>query len=390
MSEEKTRYDEARNPAYNEPDLLDFIVVIAGNLRLLMLGPFAVGIVALGVTFLITPTYTAKMQFLPPQQSQSTAAGLLATLGSLGGLASAAGALKNPAEQYVSFVKSASVQNALVTRFDLTKRYASADKDRARRDLSDHSRIQTGKDGIISIEVEDHDPRFAADLANAYAEELQKLLSRLAVTEAQQRRMFFEKHLADSRDRLAAAERALSSAGVNRGALNATPLSAVEAVARLKAGLSAQEVKLNSMRSYVTESAPEFRQALNDLAALKRELEKQGATDPGQGGSDYIGRYREFKYQETLFEIFAKQYELAKIEESREGPPIQIIDVAQAPDDKTRPRRLVIVLIVALIAAVILAIYTLAASALRRSSANSRWHSVAAAAYRSISGTTTG
>ncbi len=335
----------------DEIDLLEILTVLAENLRLLILAPLAAGAIALGITYLITPTFTAKMQFLPPQQSQSAAAGLLASLGPLGGLAGAASGLKNPADQYVAFLKSASVQNALVTRFDLAQRYKETNREYARRALAEHLRIAAGKEGIISVEADDHDPVFAADLANAHTEELQKLLSRLAVTEAQQRRVFFEKHMAETRDKLTAAEQALKSTGVSSSTLKATPASAVEGVARMRAALSAQEVKLGSMRVYLTDSSPELRQAVNDLVTLKRELEKMASAEPGEGAGDYIARYREFKYQETLFELFAKQYELAKVDESREGAVIQVVDSAQVPETKTKPKRATIAVISALVAA---------------------------------------
>jgi len=129
---------------------------------------------------------------------------------------------------------------------------------------------------------------------------------------------------------LTQAEQALKSSGVNASALKASPQAAVEAVARLRASITAQEIKIASLRGYLSESAPEFRQALTELGAMRAQLaraEQQEA--PVAGGSDYIGRYRDFKYYETLFELFAKQYELARVDESREGAVIQVLDAAQ-------------------------------------------------------------
>ena len=332
-----------------EISLLDLLQVVVDNLRLLVLGPLACGLVALGVSFLIPATYTAKTQFLPPQQQQSAAASMLASLGALGGLAGAATGLKSPADQYIAFLKSVSLQDALNERFKLSDRYDAKFKSETRVELTSNVRIVSGKDGLISLEVDDKDPQFAADLANAHIDELRNLLARLAVTEAQQRRMFFEKQLQITKVNLAKAELALKSSGINSSVLKSSPSSAVEAVARLKAGISVQEVKLGSMRNYLTENAPEYKQALNELASLRTQLARAEKDEPAsKDASDYVSRYREFKYQETMFELFAKQFELAKVDESREGAVIQVLDLAQPPERKAKPKKALIAIIATL------------------------------------------
>ena len=339
----------AQESAEDEISLLDLLQVIVDNLRLLVLGPLACGLAALAISFLIPATYTAKTQFLPPQQQQSAAASMLASLGALGGLAGAATGLKSPADQYIAFLKSVSLQDALIERFKLSDRYDAKFKSETRVELTSNVRIVSGKDGLIALEVDDKDPQFAADLANAHVEELRNLLGRLAVTEAQQRRMFFEKQLQITKENLAKADLALKSSGINSSVLKSSPSSAVEAVARLKAGISVQEVKLGSMRNYLTENAPEFKQALNELASLRTQLAKAEKDEPpSQDSSDYVSRYREFKYQETMFELFAKQFELAKVDESREGAVIQVLDVAQPPERKAKPKKALIAIIAAL------------------------------------------
>ena len=357
--------------AEDEISLLDLLQVVVDNLRLLLLGPLAAGVMALGVSFLITPTFTAKTQFLPPQQQQSAAASMLASLGSLGGLAGAAAGIKNPADQYVAFMKSVSLQDALIERFKLVERYEAKVKTDARLALASRVRIASGKDGLISVEVDDTDPKFAADLANAHVDELHKLLARLAVTEAQQRRVFFEKQLAQAKDNLVNAEQALKFTGVNSSALKSTPAAAVETVARLKAMISAQEVKLASMRGYLSESAPDFKQALNELAAFKSQLAKAEQNEPASTGtSDYVARYRDFKYHETLFELFAKQFELARVDESREGAVIQVLDVAQPPERKSKPKKALIAIIATLATGFALLLFVFVRQALRNASAS--------------------
>lgn len=355
----------------DEISLLDLMQVVVDNLRLLIMGPLLAGLIALGVSFIIAPTFTAKTQFLPPQQQQSAAASMLASLGSLGGLAGAAAGLKNPGDQYIAFMKSVSVQDALIDRFQLTERYNAKLKTDSRTALNGAVRIASGKDGLISIEVDDKDPKFAADLANAHVEELHKLLSRLAVTEAQQRRLFFEKQLAQTKDNLVKAEQALKSTGVNSSALKSTPAAAVETVARLKAAISAQEVKLASMRGYLAESSPDFKQALNELGAFKAQLAKAERDEPTpQGGSDYVARFRDYKYHETLFELFAKQYEIARVDESREGAVIQVLDPAQPPERKSKPKRALVAIITTLAAGFALLLWVFVRQAMRNASQN--------------------
>jgi uncharacterized protein involved in exopolysaccharide biosynthesis len=354
--------------ADDEISLLDLLQTIVDNLRLLVLGPLVVGVTALGISFLIPPTYTAKTQFLPPQQQQSAAASMLASLGSLGGLAGAVGGIKNPADQFLAYMKSVTVQDALIDRFKLLDRYEAKTKTDARLALTSSVRATSGKDGLISVEVDDKDPKFAADLANAHVEELGKLLGKLATTEAQQRRLFFEKQLTLAKEKLIQSEIELKATGVSGSVLKSNPASAVAAVAGLQAGVTAQEVKLGAMRGYLAETAPEFKQALNELANLKAQLAKQEKDTPANSNktaqSDYVSKYREFKYNETLFELFAKQFEIAKVDESREGAVIQILDAAQPPERKSKPKKALIAIIATLAAGFALLLFVFIRQAL--------------------------
>ena len=285
----------------DEISLLDLLQTIVDNLRFLILGPLAVGVTALGVSFLIPPTYTSKTQFLPPQQQQSAAANMLASLGNLGGLAGAVGGIKNPADQFLAYMKSVTLQDSLIERFKLLERYEAKTKLDARLALTGNVRAVSSKDGLISVEVDDKDPKFAADLANAHVEELGKLLGKLATTEAQQRRLFFEKQLTQAKDKLVQSEIALAATGVSGNVLKSNPAAAVAVVAGLQAAVTAQEVKLGTLRGYLAETAPDFKQALNELANLRTQLaklEKDGPIANAKPFSegDYVSKYRDFKY----------------------------------------------------------------------------------------------
>jgi uncharacterized protein involved in exopolysaccharide biosynthesis len=356
--------------AEDEISLLDLLQTIVDNLRLLIIGPLVVGLAALGISFAVPPTFTATVKFLPPQQQQSAAASMLASLGGLGGLAGAAAGLKSPADQYMAFMKSNSVQDALIERFKLQERYEKKFKDETRLELTGNTLATSGKDGIISLQIDDKDPKFAAELANAHVDELQKLLSRLAVTEAQQRRAFFERQLEQVKDKFTTADQALRAAGVSASVLKSNPSTALSAVAGLKAQVTAQEVKLGAMRGYLAETAPDFKQALAELANLRAQLAKQEKEEPtaAAGQGDYVAKFREYKYQETLFELFARQFEMAKVDESREGAVIQVLDAAHPPERKSKPNKTLIAVITSLATGLVLLIFVFVRQALRNGS----------------------
>jgi len=165
--------------------------------------------------------------------------------------------------------------------------------------------------------------------------------------------LFFEKQITQAKDKLLKSETDLKSTGVSGSVLKSNPTSAVAAVASLQAGVTAQEVKLGAMRGYLAETAPEFKQAINELANLKAQLTKQEKETPLNSNTiaqgDYISKYREFKYNETLFELFAKQFEIAKVDEAREGAVIQILDVAQPPERKSKPNKAMIAIAATLV-----------------------------------------
>jgi uncharacterized protein involved in exopolysaccharide biosynthesis len=302
----------------------------------------AAAAVAVGISYLLTPLFESSTTLLPPQQQQSSAASALASLGALAGLGGGLN-VKSPADQYVSLMESVSARDQLVDKFKLMSRYDVEYREQARRKLEKRTVMAVGKkDGIISITVQDTDPQVAAAMANEYVEQLRRLTNTLAVSEAQQRRVFFEGQLRDAKDRLAAAQRSLESTGIGAGALKAQPQAAGEEYAVLRAQATASEVKLEALRSSLAPGAPEVQREMATLQALRsRMLQLQ---DSGQrtaaGEPDYIGRYREYKYQETLFELLAKQYEIARVDEAREGALIQVIDKAAPAEHKSFPRRL--------------------------------------------------
>jgi uncharacterized protein involved in exopolysaccharide biosynthesis len=357
---------EQKETVENEISVIDLLRSVAAHWKLLVIGPILVGLASLGVTYLIPPTFTARTSFLPPQQ-QSGSAAALASLGALAGLVGGSASVKSPADQFVALMQSVTVADRLIDKFKLLEVYEKKLHVDARKELDQQVRIVAGKkDGLISVEVDDHSPDLAAQMANQYVEELRRLTSVLAVSEAQQRRVFFESELTQTRDRLAVAQQALQASGFSPGALKAEPKAAAEGYARLRAEATAAEVRMITLRSSRAEQAPELQQAQATLSALRAELARAERTTQAPSGSDYISKYREFKYQETLFDLFARQYELARVDESREGALIQIVDTATKPERKSKPKRGLIVAVAMIIALLVLIGVSLASDFIRR------------------------
>jgi uncharacterized protein involved in exopolysaccharide biosynthesis len=319
---------------------------IARNWRSMIAVAALASAAGIGASYLIAPTFQSVTTFLPPQQQQSSAASALASLGALAGLAGVGGSTKSPADEYVGLMQSVTVADRIVDRFQLMTIYRSKFRDEARRQLASRTLISVGKkDGLISVQAEDTDPKRAADIANQYVEELRRMTSVLAVSEAQQRRVFFEKQMQEVSQRLAIAQAALGRSGFDESALKAEPKAIADAYARVKAQLAANEVSLQGLRTSLAESSPDVRQkiAVRDaLQAQLADLERSAARSPAQPNSDFIDKYREFKYQEALSEVMARQYEIARVDEAREGALVQVVDIAKPAERKSAPKRLYI------------------------------------------------
>jgi uncharacterized protein involved in exopolysaccharide biosynthesis len=348
-------------------DLFELLELLRQHLVLLIGGSLAAGLIALGITYLIRPTFTATTAFLPPQQQQSAAASVLASLGPLAGLAGAASSLRTPADQYVALMQSVTVSDRIVEEFRLMEQYDVDYRIDARKQLIDNVRMTVGKkDGLITVEVEDTDPQRAAAMANRYVDELRRMTSTIAISEAQQRRVFFEQQLQQTKDKLTTAQLALQASGFSQGAIKAEPKAAAEGYARLRAEVTAAEVRLQTMRGNLVDETPEVRQHQATLAALRAQLARLEQASDVNSGPDYVGKYREFKYQETLFELFARQYELARADESREGALVQVVDVASPPERKSKPKRAITAIATTLAAGLLFVVALLARQSWRQ------------------------
>jgi tyrosine-protein kinase Etk/Wzc len=369
--------------------LLDLLIILAKRRKFIL--RFTLGTAALAViAVLVLPSrYTAETVVLPPGQNSSMSSALLSQVGGAGGLAAAAGAslgIKNPADMYVSLIKSRTVEDAVIQRFGLMARYHEKKQSGARAQLEAHSKVVLGaKDGLITLSVTDRDPKQAAIIANGYIDEYRKFSANLAITEASQRRLFFQQQLLEANESLAAAEDALKHTEQSTGVLevDSQARSLIESAAELRAQVVAKEVQLQGMRAYATEDNPELMMGKQELVALQEQLAKLAGTDKNssddvivpkgnipEAGMQYLRKLRDVKYYETISELMAKQFELAKLDEARQGASLQVVDAAVPPDSKSFPKPTITVLVAILLGFFLASVWCVLAEGLQRIKGN--------------------
>ncbi|HEV6966461.1 Wzz/FepE/Etk N-terminal domain-containing protein [Roseateles sp.] len=342
---------------------MDLIEHVTRHARLLTLVPLAVGGAVLAYSFTLTPSFTATTRILPPQQ-QGNFAATLNSLGALGNLAGAAAGVKNPVDQYISFLYSETVQDRIIDRFKLAERYHRELKEDLRKMLSGAVVAQSGKDGIISIAATDVDPKFAAELANAHVEQLTTLINSLAVTEAQQRRRFFQNQLESASKDLASAELALRATGIDAAAIRTNPTATMQAISVAQERIAAQEVKIATMGAVLAPNAFEYQRAQKELDAMRAKLQQLTTSSQEKEKGDFIGKYRDYKYREAMVELYTRQFEAARVDEAREGGAIQVVDVAQPPTRKSQPKKALMAVIATMAAFSGLLLYVFATFAI--------------------------
>ncbi len=346
-----------------EISLLDLAIVVVRNRWLIAKICLAVTLIGLLASLVLPVRYTASTAILPPQQTGSASSSLMSQLGGLGSMAAMASggslSLKNPNDLQVALLKSRTVEDAMIDRYHLGDRYHAKLLSTARKRLESAVDIDSGaKDGIIRISVSDRDPQWAADMANGYVEVFKKFSATLAVTEASQRRLFFEQQLEQAKDHLAQAEEDLKRTEEKTGViqLDAQARATIQLVADLRGQIAAKQAEITALRSFSTDENPKLQIALQELAGLQAQEQRMGATSEGaenallpkgdipQSSTEFVRKLREVKYNETIFELIARQYEMAKVDEARQGAAVQVVDRAITPDRHSFPPRILIVL----------------------------------------------
>ena len=352
---------QQRTPAQaampHEIDLIDLWAVVAGR-RKLMAKAVGIGLVlATAVAFLLPDTYTATAMIMAPQQQQSIAAMLA---GQLAGMAAGAKdlGLKNPGDVYAGILASRTIADDIIGKFRLKEVYGQATAEDTRQQLAKNTVIEAGNDTLIRIRVSDRDAGRAAAIANRYVDQLHTHNSRLALSESAQRRVFFEQQLSSEKQAIAVAEAAMRATQERTGvlAISGQVEASIRSVAQLRAEIASREVLLGRLRAGATDENPEVVRLKAELSALRSQLSGlQTGSSRTQGDPilspaavpekslEYIRNLRDLKYHESLFELLAKQFEAARIDEARQAPAIQVVDLAVPPDKRDAPFRSAIV-----------------------------------------------
>lgn len=354
--------DNVKGVDDDEVNLLDYLIVLAKHKKLIISITFGLAVITAIISVIMPPVYMAETQILPPKGTSSMAAAMLAQVG--GGLSSLAGSalgVTTPGELYVGMIESRTVIDNIIDRFHLMKVYDEEYRvDMRQKMLDDILDAQSdSSSGIVTIDVEDEDPKRAAEMANAFVAELNHLNSGLAITDAAQRRLFFEDQLKDTKVALAKAEDSMKAFMEKTGAIQVDSQAGavISGIATLKAEIAAKEVELDVLRSYSTPNNSDLQMAETGIRGLKEQLSKLEAKDGGkydplistrslpEVGLEYARKLRDVKFNETLYGLLMQQYELAKLDEAKESSIVQVVSKAVPPDKRYKPKRTLMVVV---------------------------------------------
>lgn len=340
-------------------NLLDLLIALGQEKMILVVVTLLAAISGVVVSLVTPATYVSRASIMPSQQSSSgsglASLGGLAGLTGLGSLSSIAGSIKSSDEMYIALMRSQSVQTALIEQLKLKERYSAKNIEESRMFLSGNvSIVADKKSGLILIDAQDKEAEFAALLANAQVKELNVILSRLAVTEAQQRRAYYEQQIIKTQAKMPQLEREFKEAQKSSGVEVASLLSES---GTLPGQIAAKELQLQVLSRFATDQNPELKRLAMEISALRSQMTKYElskshsmSNDSNIAGQSHLDSqvhqvqkatqaYNTLKIQEALLDGFVKQLEVAKVDEAKEGPAVQVVDEARAPEIRAKPER---------------------------------------------------
>jgi len=339
-------------------DLLTVGVMLAERIRLLVLGPIIGAVLAVILSFLFPNVYLGSVRFMPPQEQSSIAQQLMSQLGAIGGLVGVGAA--NPSTAYVGMLQGREITDRIINRFKLIERYEKSTLYDTRLSLAAKVSIKLEDTGLILVDVKDKDPIVAAQMANAYVEELSAMMKNMAISQAEKKKAFFGQRLKEAKELLVSAENELKKIQGRTGAVlpELQGQATIEAAAMVRAQIAAKEVELASLRGFATTKNPDYQRALEQLNALRAEQRKLESTSGFQKGDmliatgnlpenvlEYARKLRDVKYYETLTTLLAQQYEISRIDEARDFVVVNVVDAAVPADRQYMPVRLIVFVI---------------------------------------------
>ena len=341
-------------------DLFDLLFVLSDARKRIAIYVLVFMIIGAALAILTQPSFTASALIMPPQQNQSSLSSLLSQFGSLASLAGMGSQMKSPADMYIGVLESRTIADALINKFHLQSLYKTKTMEDTRVALKKHSKFIATKDGLIHITVDDHSPNRASDMTNGYVDELYVITSHLAITEAAQRRVFFDQELANEKNSLATAEEALKQMEERTGVIQlpGQAEAIIRSIAQVRAEIASREVELQATRTFATDQNPDAMRLQEQINSLQGQLSKL-ESDPRASqlsagnlqagrvpslGLEYARKLRDVRFNEALYELLTKQYEAARIDEAKAAPLIQVVDRAVPPDKKSSPHRVLLTL----------------------------------------------
>jgi len=328
---------------------------------------------AIGIALLIPNQYTSMTQLMPPDQQALSNISVLTALTGAIPTASLSGGLMNtrtPGGTFIGILNSQTVQDDIIDRFDLRRVYKCKFYSDARKILTEQTTIdEDRKSGIISISVTESDPNRARGIAEAYVEELDKLVNKVSNSSARRERLFLEDRLKSIKNVLDASSLELSQFSSHNATLNpqSQGQALMESATRLQSELITAQSQLSGLKAIYSDDNVRVREAqarVNELQSQLRKMGSIGESVNGEAvnsdqimpsirqmpllGTKYTDLYRQVSMQESMYETLTKQLELAKVQESKEIPPVKVLDEPQVPERKSSPHRATIVLLVVL------------------------------------------
>ncbi len=350
--------------ADDEINLLDYWRVLVKRKKLLGLIVGAAIIVSVIISLLLPKIYAASVSLLPPQDNSGGASLIASRIpGGLGGLVGGALGLKSPIDLWVGILNSRTVYEQIVSEFNLKAVYETESDEEAIKALKGSVSINKSKEQILSITVEDRDPERAAKLANAFVVALDQMNRGITTTSGGRMRAFVEGRLNEAKLALKKSEETLKVFQEENGAvqLDAQSTAIIGAIGEVNGQLLAKEVALRTLLSYATDQNPEVRllkAEVKELKAALRKLEEGEGEGLAKRGSifiptaelpnlalQYVRLLRNAKIHETLFELLVEQFEIARIQEAKDSPTVQVLDAAIPPENRIKPKRGLIVIL---------------------------------------------
>jgi uncharacterized protein involved in exopolysaccharide biosynthesis len=383
LSDDKSEVGLIQSGQEEQIDLMELAILLLEGKRIIsyfMLVAVAItAIIAYGV---MRPMYKAEAVILPPQTAPGSGMSqLVSQLGSLGALGGLTG-VKSSGDVYLGILQSRTIADSLIRQYNLQKVYETKRLSDTAKELKSRSSFESAKNTLITISVEDHDPKRAADMANSYMDALREQNGRLALTEASQRRLFFEQQLEREKDALADAEVELKKTQEKTGLIapGGQAQMEIETMAQTRAQITSLQVELSSLKQGATNENPEVVRLQTQISDLQQQLRIM-ESDPAnreQGNLqlptskmpelalEYVRKQREVKYHEILFDLIAKQFEAARLDESRESPVLQVVDRAVVPDKKSGPPRTLLMAVSCFLGLLAGAVYVMLTSLVRK------------------------